>query len=239
MGQCRRPSARSRSRLGQATLSATFTYSARSELSAAVLAGSPYAYAYDDIGNRNSAPKGSAASVAYTTNAHNQYAVIQGDSDFEPQYDADGNQTLVQTATGIRQVDYNALDRPVRWTSLDGATVVECAYDYRGRRTMKKVTANGFVTQHQYFVHRGYQVIAAIDATTSNPDWQLVWDPAYATAARPLAFCRGDQVYTYGFDQTKNVCELFAESGQIATSYDYAPTEPSSSRREDAKEYLY
>ena len=97
-----------------------------------------------------------------------------------------------------------------------------CAYDYRGRRTMKKVTVNGFVTQHQYFVHRGYQVIAAIDAATGNPDWQLVCDPAYATAARPLAFCRGDQVYTYGFDQTKNVCELFAESGQIATSYDYA-----------------
>ena len=149
--------------------------------------------------------------------------MIQGDSDFEPQYDTDGNQTLVQTATGIWQVVYNALDRPVRWTSLDGTTVVECTYDYQGRRTMKKVTVNGLVTQHQYFMYRGYQVIAAIDAVTGNSDWLLVWDPAYSTATRPLAFCQGDQVYTYGFDLTKNVCELFDESGQIAASYDYSP----------------
>ena len=88
---------------------------------------------------------------------------------------------------------------------------------------MKKVTVNGTVTQHQYFMYRGYQVIAAIDAATGNLDWLLVWDPAYASATRPLAFCRGDQVYTYGFDLTKNVCELFDESGQIAASYDYSP----------------
>ena len=88
---------------------------------------------------------------------------------------------------------------------------------------MKKVTVNGTVTQHQYFMYRGYQVIAAIDAATGNPDWLLVWDPAYASATRPLACCQGDQVYTYGFDLTKNVCELFDESGQIAASYDYAP----------------
>ena len=50
-----------------------------------------------------------------------------------------------------------------------------------------------------------------------------MWDPTYASATRPLAFCQGDQVYTYGFDLTKNVCELFDESGQIAASYDYAP----------------
>ena len=27
-----------------------------------------------------------------------------------------------------------------------------CAYDYQGRRTMKKVTVDGTVTQHQYFM---------------------------------------------------------------------------------------
>ena len=72
------------------------------------------------------------------------------------------------------------------------------AYDYQGRRTMKKVTVNGTVTQHQYFMYRGYQVIAAIDAATDNPDWLLVWDPAYASATRPLAFCQGDQVDVKG-----------------------------------------
>ena len=72
------------------------------------------------------------------------------------------------------------------------------AYDYQGRRTMKKVTVDGTVTQHQYFMYRGYQVIAAIDAVTGNPDWLLVWDPAYATATCPLAFCQGDQVDVKG-----------------------------------------
>ena len=41
---------------------------------------------------------------------------------FTPHYDADGNQTLIQTSTGIWSVTYNAENRPVRWES--GDTVV-------------------------------------------------------------------------------------------------------------------
>ena len=35
---------------------------------------------------------------------------------FEPQYDADGNQSLVKTPTGVWTVGWNAENRPVRWT---------------------------------------------------------------------------------------------------------------------------
>ena len=38
---------------------------------------------------------------------------------FEPQHDADGNQTLIKTSTGIWSVTYNAENSPVRWV---GAT---------------------------------------------------------------------------------------------------------------------
>ena len=41
---------------------------------------------------------------------------------FTPQYDADGNQTLIKTSTGIWSVTYNAENSPVRWEC--GDTVV-------------------------------------------------------------------------------------------------------------------
>ncbi|MGN0891444.1 MAG: hypothetical protein ACI4W7_07330, partial [Candidatus Spyradenecus sp.] len=52
--------------------------------------------------------------------------------DFVPTYDFDGNQTTVKTATGIWQVEYNAENRPVRWTQ--GTKVITMAFDRLGRR---------------------------------------------------------------------------------------------------------
>ncbi len=51
---------------------------------------------------------------AYTTGPFNQYTAIERgeESVFEPVYDADGNQTLIRTSTGIWQVAYNAENRP-------------------------------------------------------------------------------------------------------------------------------
>lgn len=60
-----------------------------------------------------------------------------------PQYDASGNQTLIKTSTGVWTAVYNAVNRPVSFTSQDGSTVLECGYNYQGRRYMKKVTENG------------------------------------------------------------------------------------------------
>ena len=72
----------------------------------------------------------------------NQYTGIEesGEAPFVPTYDASGNQTLIRTSTGIWTVAYNAANRATSFTSRDGATVVECGYDYQGRRFMKKVT---------------------------------------------------------------------------------------------------
>ena len=57
--------------------------------------------------------------TAYTTGPLNQYTAIERGEEaaFEPVYDADGNQTLIRTSTGIWQVSYNAENLPVRFVN--------------------------------------------------------------------------------------------------------------------------
>jgi RHS repeat-associated protein len=50
-----------------------------------------------------------------------------------------------------------------------------------------------------------------------------VWDPTEPAATRPLLLQTPSGWFTCGFDQVKNVTELFDASGNIAASYDYAP----------------
>ena len=87
---------------------------------------------------------------AYTTGPFNQYTAIERgeESVFEPVHDADGNQTLIRTSIGIWQVAYNAENRPIRFVNESAKTVVECAYDYMGRRHTRKVSVNGTVSSY-------------------------------------------------------------------------------------------
>ena len=59
---------------------------------------------------------------ACTTGPLNQYTAIGRGEEaaFEPVHDADGNQTLIRTSTGIWQVAYNAENRPVRFVNESG-----------------------------------------------------------------------------------------------------------------------
>ena len=123
--------------MGGASIQDTFGYNDRSEV---VLVskpgGSPYTantYQYDDIGNcissTEQSPGGSQlVATAYTANSLNQYTSISTSdfglqtSDFTPQFDDDGNQTLIQTATGIWQVTYNGENRPILWELANSST---------------------------------------------------------------------------------------------------------------------
>ena len=125
-----------------------------SELTSATVNNEAYAYDYDNIGNRTTAQEAAETATAYSANNLNQYTAV---GEFTPTYDADGNQTLVKTSTGIRSVEYNAENRPIRFTSSDGSTVIECSYDYMGRRASKKVTENGRITLHHRYLYRGYK----------------------------------------------------------------------------------
>ena len=162
-----------------------------------------------------------------TANALNQYTAIQenAEASFSPLFDADGNQTRIKTETGIWEVIYNAENRPVSFTNAESNTVVECAYDSMGRRAYKKVTSNGTVTLHQRYIYRGYLQIAALDLTHSNHPslWFITWDPTQPIATRPLSIRINGTWFTYGWDLTKNICELYSTGGSIATSYTYTP----------------
>jgi len=46
---------------------------------------------------------------------------------------------------------------------------------------------------------------------------RVTWDPSQATATRPLAIQKDGTWFTYGYDITKNVCEVFGPAGYIRT----------------------
>ena len=134
-------------------------------------------------------------------------------------------QTLIKTSTGIWSEEYNAENHPIRFTSSDGATVIDCSYDYMGRRAVKKVTENGSITLHHRYLYRGYLQIACCDLTRSAHPclWLLTWDPTQPIATRPLAIRKDGSWFAYGWDLTKNICEVFGPAGYIRTAYTYTP----------------
>ena len=182
-----------------------YRYNARSELTnatAAVDAAYRYGYGFDDIGNREqSAERGTNCS--YAANGLNQYAAVGG---FAPEYDADGNQTLVKTSTGTWRVAYNGENRPIRWES--GDTVVTMTFDRMGRRVAKG---------NRCFVYDGYLQVA--DSAGSA----YVWDPTESAATRPLVWLRGGDAAYYTHDGNKNVSEVVSAGGTLAAHDGYAP----------------
>ena len=205
----------------------TFAYNKRSELTGALLDENAYTYAYDNIGNREIAQE-VAEGITYAANDLNQYTRISTNGEnFTPEYDADGNQILIQTSTGIWKVQYNAQNRAIKFESEDGHTVITCGYDYMGRRFEKKVVTNGTTTLHERYIYRGYLQIAAYDLReghAEHPDLRfIIWDPTQEVATRPLAIRENGVWYTYGWDLTKNICELYGQEGFIRTIYTYSP----------------
>lgn len=205
----------------------SFAYNNRSELINASLGMAPYAYAYDNIGNRKTAKEATETAISYATNQLNQYLSISGDTDtpFLPEYDTAGNQTKIKTSTGIWTAVYDANNRPTSFTSENGQIIVECSYDYMGRRFLKKVSVGETITLHQFYLYRGYLQIAALDLTHNGQPmlWHTHWDPTEPFATRPLSIRKNGTWYTYGYDLTKNVTELYKMDGTIATIYNYTP----------------
>ena len=224
-----RPLTRTTARNGQ-TVNDTFGYNNRSELTTATVNGGSYSYDYDNIGNRKTAQEATDEAIGYTANNLNQYTAltVDGDIDFQPEYDADGNQCRVKTSTGIWAISYDAENRPKDFTSqaADGTiTSVHCEYDYMGRRTTKMVTVGNNVTLQQRYIYRGYLQIACIDLTRSHHPalWFITWDPTQPVATRPLAIQKDGSWFTYGWNLTKNICELYGPSGYIRSAYTYSP----------------
>jgi RHS repeat-associated protein len=235
-----------------------YGYNIRSELiSAAKLVGgddpgapqtatTEYAYQYDDIGNRiTSFDLGT--NRTYTANNLNQYTQISNLCDsspavalaeagagevFLPQFDDDGNQTLVQTATGIWQVQYNGENRPVLWENVSTnsptpnsstPSLISMSFDRMGRRVQYLETCGNATNENKVFIYEGYLQVANFDFATQNAQ-RFAWDPTEPIATRPLVFydsSTSPRFYTY--DGNKNVTELISSVGSlVAAHYEYA-----------------
>lgn len=216
---------------GQTVRNDSFSYNDRNEFVGAVLGTDACSYGYDNIGNRKTAAE-LTREYSYMSNNLNQYTDITNkeETPFILAYDASGNQTLVKTSTGIWTVSYNAENRPASFTSQDGTTIIECSYDYQGRRYMKKITREGMVTSHVRYLYRGYLQIAELDmlGATHVITEQYVWDPSKPAATRVLLWEHRKtdgtfESYYLVHDLAKNVTAVFDSAGSRKASYDYTP----------------
>ena len=226
-----------------------YAYNAKSELTNAVAAvdsNYTYAYDFDEIGNRRTSSECGVRSAEYASNELNQYTAISTDTSalfvspretFTPLFDADGNQTLVKTATGTWQVSYNGENRPILWTC--GDTNIVMSYDRMGRRVTKSAECGGQSAECCRFVYDGYLQIAnhlstptlstvALAQVETSPYTYFIWDPTEPVATRPLVWLNSaldtpHSALYYAHDGNKNVSEVVAQDGDIAAHYEYAP----------------
>jgi len=208
-----------------------YGYNARSELVSATGCGS-YSYLYDDIGNRVTSSECGTNST-YTANNLNQYTQISNvnlnlqPQPFIPQYDLDGNQTLVKTKTGTWQVSYNGENRPVSWSC--GTTNVTMKFDRMGRRVEYIEREDETVLKHQKFVYDGYLCIQRLNGANNAITDLFEWDPTEPVATRPLYWQLrtpgGNYSFFYTHDGNKNVSEVvsYQSASGIVAHYDYAP----------------
>ena len=213
-----------------------YGYNERGELIFAAKSGTPtalsamteHAYEYDDVGNRLTSLDLGTNST-YTANNLNQYTSISNfaspafAAEFIPQFDDDGNQTLIQTATGIWSVTYNGENRPIFWTS--GTSSIVMSFDRMGRRVQYLETC-GTTTKSSYtFTYNNYLLIARNHRAYGG---ELVtdcflWDVTEPVATRPLVFYRTAAPLYYSHDGNKNVTELITPTQVISAHYEYTP----------------
>ena len=198
--------------------------------------GDTYNYDYDNIGNRKTAQEGTdVPATAYTTNQLNQYtAIAEGTATpFAPTYDADGNQTKLQTTTGEWEVAYNALNQATSFTQ--GSKRVECRYDYMNRRVEKAVSEGETLMSKKRYLYNGYLQIAELDAMNASETVAPIlrktylWDPMEPIATRILAMSVFDETGAYvedlyfTHDALKNTTALFGIQAGRRALYEYGP----------------
>ena len=218
-------------------LTHTYAYDDRNELvSDAMSRGGTYSYSYDNIGNRKTSLEGTdSLPTTYVANRVNQYTdITEGEEvPFVPNYDADGNQTKLRTATGEWEASYNALNQAVNF--IQGDRRIECVYDYLNRRVEKSVYEGESLMSRKRFIYHGYLQIAELDATEVLESVVPVlrktylWDPLEPVATRILAMGVFDEtgVYVedlyYTHDALKNTTALFGIKAGRRALYEYGP----------------
>ena len=188
-------------------------------------------------------------SAEYVANELNQYTQIDTASfafsaspceTFNPEFDVDGNQTLVRTATGVWRVTYNGENRPVFWENIadesdnmssvalaeedhpiTNQTSLSMSYDRMGRRVRKN---------NLHFVYFGYLCVKSVEgfsevSQSTLSDFDFIWDPTEAEATHQLVWRNGLQIAHYVHESCKNVADVVLNPcGDICKShYEYSP----------------
>ncbi len=202
-----------------------YGYNLRDELVSASSTNNVYSYVYDDIGNRITSNE-NGESKAYIANDLNQYSsIIDAVDAFVPQFDVDGNETLVRTSTGVWQVEYNGENRPVRWTR--GNTIITMDFDLMGRRTFYREIENGNQVKFSRFFYDNYLMIQELYSSAPyDVHKEFIWDSTSSVATKPLSFSQNGKVPVYmTYDGNKNVSDIIraAPYNDSVGHYDYAP----------------
>ena len=202
-----------------------YGYNNRGELIAATntVTAAHYAYTFDSIGNRIVAEE-LGTNISYSANALNQYTKIVAEAPFIPEFDDDGNQTLVKTSTGIWHITYNAENRPVVWSNE--TAVVTMDFDRMGRRVWYRSISGAQTNAYAKFVYDGYLCVQQLDGLTGTVEQEFVWDPTETLATRPLVWTLPGLGHTFFYfhDGNKNVSDVIdADSAALAAHYEYAP----------------
>ncbi len=191
----------------------TYRYTPRNEVRSVNQA----LYAYDDAGNRTLADH-----WCYDYNELNQVVKITSPTGevFIPRYDLDGNQTSIDTETGVWEVSYDAENRPVFWRR--GEDTVHCLYDHLGRLVERTTRIAGEQITHQY-IYNGFQCVVQwkVGAETfPSEEVNYFWDPTdnpMSTLLERYTYASGKEFYFH--DNIKNVTDYIGRNSWSHYTY--------------------
>lgn len=218
----------------------TFGYNQRSEVTDAVLESDNYAYGYDSIGNRLFSAANTVTN-AYAANALNQYTNLA--------YDADGNLTS-GCGNALTWDCENRLQIVTPVNATNGSLKVVNRYDHRHRRVMKQVfELSGYSPQtgnppdpgsgnpgewnllrtHTYFYDGWNLVLETVAYTNGTADRiEYVWGLDLSGTMRGaggvgglLFEKRNGQVFIPFYDANGNVIAYLDAVGNLRAEYIY------------------
>ena len=202
----------------------SYAYNARSELTNAVAnvdAGYRYSYQYDDIGNRVwSNERGT--NVVYSSNELNQYTAIDN---FSPEYDDDGNQTLIRTKTGTYHVLYNVENK--LFSVSNDLTTFKYTYDYRGRLAIKQTQNLNSTTNCAIYKYKdNSEIFEKIYNGEGEPEVYMInWSLDGNHNTFPISVTHSESICYYLYDGNKNVTEFigFTNKESDFSHFTYSP----------------
>jgi RHS repeat-associated protein len=154
------------------TLTNTFGYNSKSEVTSANMRNGTSSYTFDQIGNRIQVSVPDEPNpLDYTTNALNQYEET-GAPTLLSAYDLDGNLTNDGKGTTF---EWNAENRMVRVTTP--TKVIENTFDAQGRRVRKQVFTSDLstLTSDTRYFYDGWNLIYEDDVLSSTDTKYYVW----------------------------------------------------------------